>query len=115
MLVGVIEAISRARTLAFNFIVRLRRTTYFPADMPKLTFLDHPPSDANVTAYDQEHVGLYLRLLDAEAQRAPGRSGGSLELTSANGWAVIFAVMSSSYVFGFWSGYFGRAGWRVGA
>jgi len=41
--------------------------------MPKLTFLDDPPSDDNVTDYDRQHVSLYLRLLDAEAQRANWR------------------------------------------
>ena len=41
--------------------------------MPKLTFLDDPPRDENVTGYDQQHVGLYLRLLDAEADRANWR------------------------------------------
>jgi len=38
--------------------------------MPKHTFLDDPPLDYNVTDYDRQHVSLYLRLLDAEAQRA---------------------------------------------
>lgn len=41
--------------------------------MPKPTFLDDPPLDDNVTDYDRQHVGLYLRLLDAEAQRANWR------------------------------------------
>jgi hypothetical protein len=41
--------------------------------MPKLTFADNPPGGDNVTDYDRQHVGLYLRLLDAEAQRANWR------------------------------------------
>jgi hypothetical protein len=41
--------------------------------MPKLTFLDDPPLDDNVTDYDRQHVSLYLRLLDAEAQHANWR------------------------------------------
>lgn len=42
-------------------------------DMPKLTFLDDPPTDDNVTDYDRQHTSLYLRLLDAETQRASWR------------------------------------------
>lgn len=41
--------------------------------MPKLTFLDDPPTGEGVTEYDREHASLYLRLLDAEAQRANWR------------------------------------------
>jgi len=33
-------------------------------------FLDDPPGGAALTAYDQAHVRLYLRLLDAEAEGA---------------------------------------------
>jgi hypothetical protein len=33
-------------------------------------FLDQPPSGTDLTAYDQAHLALYLRLLDAEAQGA---------------------------------------------
>jgi len=33
-------------------------------------FLDEPPGGASMTAYDEAHVRLYLRLLDAEAQGA---------------------------------------------
>lgn len=33
-------------------------------------FLDEPPGGAAMTAYDEAHVRLYLRLLDAEAQGA---------------------------------------------
>lgn len=36
----------------------------------KHDFLDQPPSDAALTAYDEAHAKLYLRLLDAEAQGA---------------------------------------------
>ena len=38
--------------------------------MPKPNFLDEPPIGDNVTDYDRQHARLYLRLLDAEAQRA---------------------------------------------
>ncbi|MEO8883005.1 MAG: DUF2285 domain-containing protein [Devosia sp.] len=38
--------------------------------MAKLIFLDEPPTGDNLTDYDRQHAGLYLRLLDAEAQRA---------------------------------------------
>ena len=34
---------------------------------------DTAPSDAVLTAYDEEHVITYLRLLDAEAERADWR------------------------------------------
>jgi len=37
----------------------------------KYNFLDQPPGDAELTAYDKAHAALYLRLLDAEAQGAP--------------------------------------------
>ncbi|MGK6313644.1 DUF2285 domain-containing protein [Neorhizobium sp. DT-125] len=33
-------------------------------------FLDQPPGGASLTAYDEAHAKLYLRLLDAEAQGA---------------------------------------------
>ena len=41
--------------------------------MPKLSFVDDPPSSDSVTDYDRQQAGLYLRLLDAEAQRANWR------------------------------------------
>lgn len=41
--------------------------------MTKSEFLDEPPSGAALTAYDQSHAKLYLRLLDADAQGADWR------------------------------------------
>lgn len=41
--------------------------------MPKLTFVDEPLGGDNATDYDRQHASLYLRLLDAEAQRANWR------------------------------------------
>lgn len=41
--------------------------------MTRLTFLDEPPSGDGATEYDRQHAGLYLRLLDADAQRANWR------------------------------------------
>ncbi|GGA51637.1 hypothetical protein GCM10011385_01190 [Nitratireductor aestuarii] len=38
--------------------------------MTKSDFLDQPPSGAALTAYDQAHIKLYLRLLDADAEGA---------------------------------------------
>ncbi len=38
--------------------------------MTKEEFLDQPPGGAALTAYDQAHLKLYLRLLDAEAEGA---------------------------------------------
>lgn len=38
--------------------------------MTKDDFLDQPPISAALTAYDQAHVKLYLRLLDAAAEGA---------------------------------------------
>lgn len=38
--------------------------------MTKASFLDSPPDQAELTAYDQEHMKLYLRLLDAAADGA---------------------------------------------
>lgn len=32
---------------------------------PPSSFLDEPPSSSSLTAYDREHVALYLRLLDS--------------------------------------------------
>jgi len=34
------------------------------------TFLDEPPEGPVLTSYDREHIKLYLRLLDAEAEGA---------------------------------------------
>lgn len=36
-------------------------------------FLDEPPSDNQLTAYDREHIKLYLRLLDASRDGADWR------------------------------------------
>ncbi len=41
--------------------------------MTKASFLDSPPDQAQLTAYDQEHMKLYLRLLDAAADGADWR------------------------------------------
>lgn len=38
--------------------------------MTKEDFLDQPPDGAALTAYDQAHLKLYLRLLDADADGA---------------------------------------------
>ena len=38
--------------------------------MIKNLLMDHPPADAELTAYDRAHLKLYLRLLDAEADGA---------------------------------------------
>lgn len=38
--------------------------------MTKEDFLDQPPGGAALTAYDQAHLKLYLRLLDADAEGA---------------------------------------------
>ncbi|OJY74079.1 MULTISPECIES: DUF2285 domain-containing protein [unclassified Rhizobium] len=38
--------------------------------MTKEDFLDQPPGGAVLTAYDQAHLRLYLRLLDADAEGA---------------------------------------------
>ncbi|MBG6118651.1 DUF2285 domain-containing protein [Sphingobium sp. AEW013] len=38
--------------------------------MTKEDFLDQPPDGAALTAYDQAHLTLYLRLLDADADGA---------------------------------------------
>ena len=41
--------------------------------MTKDDFLDQPPAGAALTAYDEAHLKLYLRLLDADAQKADWR------------------------------------------
>lgn len=38
--------------------------------MTKDDFLDQPPIEASLTAYDQSHLKQYLRLLDADAEGA---------------------------------------------
>ncbi|WCM27356.1 DUF2285 domain-containing protein [Sphingomonas sp. QA11] len=38
--------------------------------MTKTNFLDQPPDSAVLTPYDREHLKIYLRLLDAEADGA---------------------------------------------
>ena len=37
------------------------------------TFLDEPPASTALTEYDRQHVKLYVRLLDAEADGADWR------------------------------------------
>ena len=39
----------------------------------KTDFLDQPPAGAALTAYDQAHLKLYARLLDADAEGADWR------------------------------------------
>lgn len=41
--------------------------------MTKDDFLDQPPAGAALTAYDEEHLKLYVRLLDADAAGADWR------------------------------------------
>ena len=41
--------------------------------MTKNDFLDQPPAGAALTAYDEAHLKLYIRLLDAEAESADWR------------------------------------------
>jgi len=36
-------------------------------------FLDQPPAGAALTAYDEAHLKLYVRLLDADAEKADWR------------------------------------------
>lgn len=38
--------------------------------MADTEFLDEAPADAHVTAYDERHLVTYLRLLDADAEKA---------------------------------------------
>jgi Uncharacterized conserved protein (DUF2285) len=39
-----------------------------------------PPSDSALTVYDEEHIITYLRLFDADAQRADGREAARVAL-----------------------------------
>lgn len=39
----------------------------------KVDFLDQPPAGAALTAYDEAHLKLYVRLLDADAEKADWR------------------------------------------
>lgn len=41
--------------------------------MADVEFLDAPPAADHVTPYDEAHLSLYLRLLDAEADNADWR------------------------------------------
>lgn len=45
-------------------------------------YLDEPPLGAALTAYDQAHLKLYLRLLDAEADGATWRKSSSFSSAS---------------------------------
>jgi hypothetical protein len=38
--------------------------------MQKPNFLDQPPVSDSLTDYDREHLKLYMRLLDADSQKA---------------------------------------------
>jgi len=38
--------------------------------MNRTTFADHPPQSASMTAYDRQHLVLYVRLLDAAEEGA---------------------------------------------
>lgn len=42
--------------------------------------LDEPPADSVVTDYDLAHAGCYLRLLDADAEKADWREAATLVL-----------------------------------
>jgi len=42
--------------------------------------LDEPPAEAGVTDYDLAHASLYLRLLDAAAEKADWREAATLVL-----------------------------------
>lgn len=41
--------------------------------MTVMTFLDRPPESDRLTAYDESHLALYIRLLDAAAEGADWR------------------------------------------
>jgi hypothetical protein len=43
------------------------------ASMTTCTFQDRPPEGDNVTSYDESHLALYIRLLDAAAEGADWR------------------------------------------
>ena len=43
------------------------------ASMTVMTFLDRPPESDRLTAYDESHLALYIRLLDAAAEGADWR------------------------------------------
>lgn len=43
------------------------------SSMTAITFQDHPPRADNVTSYDESHLTLYIRLLDAAAEGADWR------------------------------------------
>lgn len=46
--------------------------------MTILNFLDEPPASAALTAYDREHMKLYMRLLDATTDGADWREAVSI-------------------------------------
>lgn len=46
--------------------------------MTILDFLDEPPASAALTAYDREHMKLYMRLLDATTDGADWREAVSI-------------------------------------
>lgn len=43
------------------------------AGVTQVQFLDEPPQSAALTAYDREHIKLYMRLLDAATDGADWR------------------------------------------
>lgn len=43
------------------------------AEVTQVHFLDEPPQSAALTAYDREHMKLYMRLLDAATDGADWR------------------------------------------
>lgn len=51
----------------------LRATWYPVMGQSKPQFLDEPPQGEQLTAYDREHMVLYLRLLDAHRDGADWR------------------------------------------
>jgi hypothetical protein len=40
-------------------------------DQPQAPLADAPPAEDRVTVYDRDHLKLYMRLLDANAEGAP--------------------------------------------
>ena len=40
-------------------------------DLPQAPLADAPPAEDRVTVYDRDHLKLYMRLLDANAEGAP--------------------------------------------
>src|SRR3546814_19392815 len=66
-------AASRHDTALVGGIITVNKPLHIGYECPvgfivtKEDFLDEPPVSADLTAYDQAHLKLYMRLLDAEA------------------------------------------------